>query len=270
MEISQEQHESLERASQIVAESKYVVALVGAGLSAESGIPTYRGQGGLWTRIGEPDPRAYQGFLADPEAWWKRTLDRDNNPESPDRAHFREAIEKAAPNPGHYALVELERMGFLKCIITQNVDNLHRSAGSRNVAEIHGNRTFLRCKDCHYRIPRDEFEIVEVPPRCPQCGGIIKGDGVMFGEPIPPDVLEVCFDQSNQCDCMLVLGTSGTVYPAAGFPVQAAQRGARLIEINPEPTPISDMVRVALRWPSGQMLPLIVSRVRELVAQNRV
>ncbi|MFC1935758.1 NAD-dependent deacetylase [Chloroflexota bacterium] len=268
MEPSQEHQQALEQASQIAARSHYVVALVGAGMSAESSIPTYRGPGGLWTRIGEPDPRSFQTFVADPKGWWERMLDRENNPESPDRAQFREAIEKAQPNPGHYALVEMERMGILKCVITQNVDNLHRAAGSRKVAEIHGNRTLLRCMECHLRIPREEFEIVEVPPRCSRCGGIIKGDGVMFGEPIPPDVLDTCFQQTNLCDCMLVLGTSGTVYPAAGFPLQARQRGAWLIEVNTDPTPLSHVVDVTIRGHSGRLMPLLVARVRELLTQK--
>ena len=266
MDVSRESHEELERASQIIAQSRYVVALVGAGMSAESGIPTYRGPGGLWTRIGEPDPRSYQNFVADPKGWWERMLDRDSHPESPDRAQFREAIEKAQPNSGHYALVDLERMGILKHIITQNVDNLHRVVGSLNVAEIHGNRTLVRCMECHLRMPREEFEVVEVPPRCPQCGGIIKGDGVMFGEPIPSDVLETCFRETNLCDCMLILGTSGTVYPAAGFPFQARQRGADLIEVNVNATPLSDITDVLLQGPTGEMLPPLVARVRELVA----
>lgn len=272
MDLSEDQREALEKASQLIAEAGYVVALIGAGLSAESGIPTYRGPGGLWTRIGEPDPRSFQNFAADPKGWWERMLDRDNNPESPERAHFREAIETAGPNPGHYALVDFENMGKLKYIITQNVDNLHYVAGSRNVAEIHGNRTMLRCMRCHHRVLREEFEInpKELPPKClePHCRGDIKGDGVMFGEPIPPDVLDVCFDQTSRCDCMLVLGTSGTVYPAAGFPVQAYERGARLIEVNVDPTPISDIVDVALKGPSGEFLPLLVARVRELVGQR--
>ena len=255
----------MEQASQIIAQSRYVVALVGAGMSTESGIPPFRGPGGLWTRIGEPDPRSFQSFSADPKDWWERMLDRESNPESPDRTQFREVMEQAQPNPGHYALAELERMGILKYVITQNLDNLHQTAGSRNVAEIHGNRTLLRCMDCHLRIPMEEFEIVEVPPRCLQCGGIIKGDGVMFGEPIPPDVLEACFQQTKLCDCMLVLGTSGTVYPAAGFPLQARQRGASLIEVNVDPTPLSNTADVVLRGPTGELLPPLVARVRELV-----
>ncbi|MBI4310796.1 MAG: NAD-dependent deacylase [Chloroflexi bacterium] len=267
MELTPEMNEALEKASRIVAGSRHVVALVGAGMSAESGIPTYRGPGGLWTRIGEPDPRRYQNFAADPKGWWERTLERDSQaPESPDQAQFRQSMLDARPNPGHYALVELERMGKLKWIITQNVDNLHREAGTRNITEIHGNRMLLRCMRCNFRIPRVEFDIDphNLPPRCPQCGGIIKGDGVMFGEPIPSDSLNKCVEQANLCDCMMVLGTSGTVYPAAGFPIHAMQRGARLIEVNPYPTPISDTVDVALRGPTGELLPRIVARVREM------
>lgn len=268
MSVSEEHQQRLEQASQIVTRSRHVVALVGAGMSAESGIPTYRGEGGLWTRIGEPDPRSFQNFMADPKGWWERMLDREKHPEPPERASFREAIERGQPNPGHYALVDLERMGILKYVITQNVDNLHRLAGSTNVAEIHGNRTLMRCVRCHWRVPREEFDIVDVPPRCLQCGGIVKGDGVMFGEPIPPDVLQVCLRETDRCDCMLVLGTSGTVYPAAGFPYRAHERGIYLIEMNTEPTPFTDIVDVSLRSPTGEFLPMLVARVRELTASR--
>ena len=267
MEVAPQQ-EPIERASQLVAQSSYVVALVGAGMSAESGIPTYRGEGGLWTRFGEPDPRNYQALVQDPKGWWERQLAPEFY-EPPARREMRAAIDKATPNAGHYALVDLESMGVLKYIITQNVDNLHRVAGSRNVAELHGNRTLLRCMECFLRLPRDQFEVLEIPPRCPECGGIIKGDSVMFGEQIPPDVLQVCFEQTERCDCMLVLGASGTVYPAAEFPFQAHRRGAYLIEVNTAPTPITDLVDVALSGPSGEMLPPIVARVAELAAEKR-
>ncbi len=268
MSVSAEQQEELEKASRIVAESRYLVALVGAGMSAESGIPTYRGAGGLWTRIGEPDPRSFQNFAADPKAWWERILDREKHPESPERAHFREAIEKAHPNQGHYALSDLEGMGVLKHIITQNVDNLHRVAGNVRVAEIHGNRTLLRCVRCHWRVPREGFEIDDLPPKCPRCGGVIKGDGVMFGEPIPPDVLETCFHETDRCDCMLILGTSGTVYPAAGFPYRAHSQGARLVEVNVDATPFSEIVDVSLHGPTGELLPALVARIKELMGQR--
>ena len=141
VDLSPENQQALQRAAQILGASHYVVALSGAGMSAESGIPTYRGPGGLWTRIGEPDPRSYYAFIADPKAWWERTLGIRESHEEPERVQFRQAIEEAEPNPGHYALADLEAMGLLKHTITQNVDGLHREAGSRSLSEIHGNRT---------------------------------------------------------------------------------------------------------------------------------
>ena len=265
MDPSSENQQAIERAAQILGASQYVVALSGAGMSAESGIPTYRGPGGLWTRIGEPDPRSYDAFIADPKAWWERTLGLRESDEQPERVEFRHAIETAEPNPGHYALADLEAIGLLKHTITQNVDGLHREAGSRSLSEIHGNRTLLRCMDCSLRLPRSEFSFDELPPRCAECGGIVKSDGVMFGEPIPRDVLERCFQETDRCDCMLILGTSATVYPAAGFPLQARQRGAYLIEVNVNPTPFTESADVSLRGPTGEMLPELAARVRELL-----
>jgi len=260
-EQGQQRGEAIETAARLLVESTHVVALVGAGISVESGIPPYRGPGGLWTRFGEPDMKGYQRFLEDPAAWWKEQLGPQ---QGGSRAEFREAIEKASPNAGHYALADLEQMNLLKFTITQNVDNLHQVAGSKRLAEIHGNRTKLRCIECNFRTPRAEFEVKESPPRCPECGGVIKGDTVMFGEPIPSDVLQVCFEQTSLCDCMMLIGTSATVYPAAGFPSEVKSRGAYLIEINPYPTPFSDSSDVVLREPSGEVLPQLVGRVKEL------
>ncbi|MBF8266574.1 MAG: NAD-dependent deacylase [Dehalococcoidia bacterium] len=214
----QEQEKAIEGASRLIHQSRHVIALVGAGISVESGIPPFRGPGGLYTRVGEPDMRGYQRFLDDPEAHWRNLLHRES--EGPG-AESRRPMQDARPNPGHHALVELEEMGVLKHIITQNVDNLHREAGSKNIAEIHGNRRKVRCIGCGTRWMREEFQIRELPPRCPACGGLIKGDTVSFGEPIPRDVLSVCFQEAERCDCMLIIGTSALVYPAAGFPPEA-------------------------------------------------
>ncbi|MBI4299245.1 MAG: NAD-dependent deacylase [Chloroflexi bacterium] len=256
-----QQLENVSKAARLMVESSYVVALIGAGMSVESGIPPFRGPGGLWTRIGEPDMNGFQQFLRDPKVWWDQMARQQQDK---DRSQFREAIEKAKPNPGHYALAEMEKMGVLRHIITQNIDNLHHVAGSSNIAEIHGNRTKLRCLKCNLRFPRDEFFVEEIPPLCPQCGGLIKSDTVMFGEPIPLDVLEVCFDQTNLCDCMLVIGTSNMVYPAAGFPTEAKARGGYLIEVNLYETPLTDECDVVLRGPSGEILPRVVEAVRGL------
>jgi NAD-dependent deacetylase len=153
----------------------------------------------------------------------------------------------------------MEDGGWLKHIITQNIDNLHQLAGSRNIIEIHGNRTKLRCIQCNTRWPLDEFPIDELPPHCPACAGLVKGDTVMFGEPIPRDVLDECVEQARLCDCMLLIGTSAVVYPAAQFPVDVKRAGGALIEINPNETPLADMADVVVRANAGDSLPKIVA-----------
>jgi NAD-dependent deacetylase len=251
--------EAVYQAAQLLLGAHHAVALVGAGLSRESGIPTFRGEGGLWTRFGEPPMNQYQRFLADPRAWWLQRLEEGQRP-----SEFAEAIQRARPNPGHYALAELERLGLLKHVITQNVDNLHFEAGSVNVTEIHGNRTKLRCVACGQRQPVRAFTPEEVPPRCPACGGLVKSDTVMFGEPIPPEALAECERQTRLCDVMLVVGTSGTVYPAADYPVRVLMQGGTLIESNVDDTPFTPHAAVVLRGPSGVLLPQVVEAVKRL------
>lgn len=236
----------------MLAASEHAVALTGAGMSAESGIPTFRGAGGLWTRLGEPSVNGYERFLADPACWWRHQLDPDADPA---RTELRRAIDSAKPNPGHYALAALERAGILKAVITQNVDGLHREAGSERVIELHGNRHLARCVSCESRRPRDAFSYETLPPRCPDCGGAVKGDTVMFGEPIPPSVAAASFQTAAACDCVIVCGTSATVYPAANFPRMVKANGGAIIEVNPNPTPLSDFADAALRGASGEILP---------------
>ena len=252
----------LKKAAMTISQSKHVVALVGAGMSVESGIPPFRGSGGLWTRIGEPPMNGYQRFLADPEAAWKEILNPDD---SGPRAEFRQAIEKARPNPGHYALAKFEELGILKYIITQNVDGLHWDAGSKNIAEIHGTRHKVRCIECNLRWMRADFQIRDLPPKCPECGGLIKGDTVYFGAPIPQDVLHTSFRQTQLSDCMLIIGTSALVYPAAGLPSEAKMHGASLIEINTDETPLSPICDIILAGPSGEILPAILEEVSKIL-----
>ncbi|MBI2907798.1 MAG: NAD-dependent deacylase [Chloroflexi bacterium] len=248
--------EEIEKAATLVVKAKHLVAVVGAGMSVESGIPPFRGPGGLWTKYGEPPMDGYQRFLADPKGWW------ETYQQATYRRELDAAIREAKPNPGHYALAELEAMGILKHIITQNVDNLHQIAGSQKVAEIHGNRYKLRCIGCNARFEREKFQITELPPHCPKCEGIVKGDGVMFGEPIPADTLETCEAEAYACDCMMLIGTSGTVYPAASFPQMVERRGGSLIEVNLYETSLTHMCVAVLRGPSGESLPLLVERVK--------
>ncbi|MGH3056118.1 MAG: SIR2 family NAD-dependent protein deacylase, partial [Gaiellaceae bacterium] len=201
----------------------------------------------------------YERFLADPAAAWRDRL----SPSGPMRELW-ETLRNARPNPGHDALVQLEELGVLRCLITQNVDNLHRAAGSRGLAEIHGNHTLIRCIECVSRFERDDIPVDELPPRCPRCGGILKSDTVSFGEPIPSDVLAHCFEVTDACDCMLVAGTSATVYPAAQFPLDVRQRGGDLIEINLYESELTAYCTVSLRGPSATVLPQLVSRIAQL------
>ena len=260
-EINPELESGMQWAAQVIRGADHLVALIGAGMSVESGIPPFRGPGGLWTRYGEPTTLSYPQFIQDPAAWWDKRLTDELQPGNT-TYELKIAVDNASPNPGHFALAEMERAGLLKHVITQNVDNLHHVAGSVNVAEIHGNRTKLRCIACRIRLPRAEFPIVETPPLCPECGGIIKIDSVMFGEPIPPDIMAVCIDQVEKCDCMLMIGTSGTVRPAASLPLAARERGARLIEINPHKTSLTDAADLVLSGTSAEVLPLLAAKVR--------
>ena len=259
--------EAVDRAASAVVKARHVVALVGAGMSVESGIPPFRGPGGLWTKYGEPTSLGYREFMDDPALWWASRLEEEK---TPGNASFdmKAALDEAKPNPGHFALAEMERMGALQYVITQNVDGLHFRAGSVNVAEIHGNRTKLRCIECTLRVGRDVFPVVEFPPLCPECAGTMKIDTVMFGEPIPANVLKVCLDQVDLCDCMLMIGTSGTVHPAAGMPRAAKDRGAVVVEINPSPTSLSLLADIMLTGPSGEVLPLVAAKVRDSLGKS--
>ena len=260
--------DNLKRAAALIDRASYVVALAGAGLSAGSGIPTYRGAGGLWTRHGTPPLLSYQEFARDPAEWWRARLAAEEDPSHP-VYQMKQAVDRAAPNAGHLALAELERRGMLRCVITQNVDNLHTVAGSRSVLEIHGNRNRLRCLECGLRFHRGDFEtlladssgLASVPPLCRECGGVLKLDTVMFGEPIPQDTLQACRQAAEQCDCMLLVGTSGTVNPAAQLPLVAQERGAALIEVNPEPTSLTPWCDVVLTGPADDILPQLLDSI---------
>lgn len=250
--------EDIGAAADAILKARYLIALTGAGVSVESGIPPFRGPGGIWTRFGEPDIRGYERFKADPKAWWERRL-KGTTGRGGGRGG---SMRRAEPNLGHYALAELERMGLLKALITQNVDNLHNAAGSRNVIEIHGNSYKLRCISCHRCFDRETFRVEEVPPHCPECGGVVKGDTVMFGEPIPPDVMRQCYEETGKCDCMLVVGTSGVVYPAASLPIAVKRADGILIEVNPRETELTDISDIIIRAPSGEALPRLVEEIK--------
>jgi NAD-dependent deacetylase len=245
-------------AAQIIKGSKYVIALTGAGVSVESGIRPFRGPGGLWTEKGEPPMDGYRRFEANPKRYWEERLGNA-------RSSFGISIEGAKPNPGHGAFARLEEMGVLKALVTQNIDNLHIAAGSRRVLEIHGNSLKLRCVRCGARFPLEGFDLSTLPPKCPECGGVVKDDVVMFGEPIPGDVLEECQREAERSDCIIVAGTSAVVYPAASLPLIVKEHGGMIIEVNPLETELTSMSDVSIRAPSGEALPELANKIRELL-----
>lgn len=213
--------------ARIMLSARSGVALTGAGISAESGIPTFRDKGGLWDQY---DPMIYahiDTFRKDPSKYW--TI----------REIFVREYAKYQPNPGHLALVEMERLGLLQYIITQNIDGMFHTAGGKNVVEIHGNVRDIDCVDCgrHYQapnIPPSDLKKGEVP-RCETCGGVLKPRTVLFGEALPEDALETSLTACQTCKVMLVVGTSATVYPVAGFPDLAQHHGAVIVDVNPNP-----------------------------------
>jgi NAD-dependent deacetylase len=246
--------------------SLHAVALTGAGISTESGIPDFRGPKGIWTLNPEAERRAYRSyekFVADPKGWWEELLAQP-------RASFLDSLEEALPNPGHYALAELEQLGILKCVITQNIDALHEKAGTKKLLEYHGSVAKLRCISCDLRFRRDEFDLAnliqenQLPPRCPECRGIIKSDTVSFGEPIPSDVARQSLEEARKCDLMLICGTSAVVYPFANLPRIAKQKGkVTIIEVNADPTPLTEegISDYLIQGKTGEVLPRLVEEV---------
>jgi NAD-dependent deacetylase len=249
--------EEIREAARTVLAARYPIALTGAGMSVESGIPPFRGPGGLWTKYGEPPMNGFQRFLADPKKAWEERLSNRND-------ELFKPLTIARPNPGHLALAELERLEVLRFVITQNIDDLHRQAGQKSLAEIHGNWTLIRCLNCGTRFHRDAISLEKLPPACPRCDGLLKSDTVSFGEPIPTDVLNTCAEHSARADLVLVAGTSATVYPAAGFALEVKQRGGILIEVNLYESEITQICDMSLRGGSAVVLPRLTNAIAEI------
>ena len=247
----------LQRAAELIARASNGIAFTGAGVSAESGIPTFRGEGGLWTRYDPVKVASYDAFLADPSAYWSVARERG-----------RESL-KARPNPGHLALAALEAAGHLRAIVTQNTDGLHRDAGSARVIELHGSGRRVRCLDCGAEEARSEVQARlenELPPRCRTCGGIhLKPTVIFFGEAMPAQATADAFDLARHCDLVLVVGSSLVVYPAAGVPETAVEAGAPLVIVNAEPTPLDARAEIVIEGRSGEVLPNLLELVSALV-----
>jgi NAD-dependent deacetylase len=236
----------LDQARQRLAAAQRVAVLCGAGISAESGVPTFRGPGGLWENYRPEDLATPQAFARDPALVWRWYHWR------------RELISRCQPNPAHLALVELERRLEAFTLITQNVDGLHGLAGSREPLEIHGSLWRVRCLGCGQEREDRRLDLPALP-RCPDCGGLLRPGVVWFGENLDPGLLDRARRAAQTCQVMLVIGTSAVVQPAASLALVAKQAGAYVIEVNMEATPHSDDVDVSLLGQAGQILPRLVA-----------
>jgi len=240
----------------VVATARHCIVFTGAGISAESGIPTFRGAGGLWERHRPEELATPEAFARDPELVWRWYRWRQ------------EVVYKAEPNPGHRAISELEAIGVVKAVITQNVDGLHQRAGSRDVVELHGSLWRARCVKCGavYRLDKP---VEEIPPRCPRCGGLLRPDVVWFGEPLPQDAWERAVELASRSDAVLVVGTSGVVYPAAYIPRVAKDHGAVVVEVNVEESAVTPIADFFLRGRAGDVLPRLVEEVKKRLGTRR-
>lgn len=234
---------------QTIRAVKDVAVLTGAGVSAESGVPTFReAQTGLWVRYDPQELATPEAFRHNPSLVWEWYTWR------------RELIAKARPNPGHYALVDMEQRFPSFALITQNVDGLHQLAGSKAVINLHGNIQLTKCSQEGILVEKWEDTGV-IPPRCPHCGGLLRPDVVWFGEALPPGAFNAASQAARRCDLFFSIGTSSVVEPAASLPYLALEHGAVVVEINPSETPLTSAATYAFQGPSGQVLSALVEAV---------
>jgi NAD-dependent deacetylase len=246
--------------AELILKAKKVVVFTGAGISTESGIPDFRSPGGIWSKY-DPGEFTYQGFIADPETrkkQWKMMVE----------SGFTKETE---PNSAHYAIAELDRLGKLDCVITQNVDNLHQKAGvpDDKVFELHGNMQWVVCLSCHRRFPIEEalrrIREGEEIPDCPHCYGILKPDAVFFGEQLPQKTLMEATYHSQNCDLFIVIGSTLVVYPAAYMPMYAKNAGVMLAIINLTPTDFDQYATVVIQGKAGEIMSDVMEKVRDKI-----
>lgn len=242
MEFNKELLEKLKEANSIVF-------FTGAGISAESGIPTFRGDEGLWNKFKPEELANFNAFMRNPDMVWEWYQYRRN------------IISETKPNAGHEAIVEFEKY-FDVAVVTQNVDNLHGRAGSKNIYELHGNIERNFCIDCKTFFNEDEFKLKQNVPKCGNCGGMVRPDVVWFGENLPQNVFNQAEQKAMESDICFIVGTSAVVYPAAYIPITAKQNGAYLVEINIDQTEISSSVDYSINGKSGEVLPEILNIIK--------
>jgi NAD-dependent deacetylase len=228
-----------------------VCVLTGAGISAESGVPTFRGEDGLWKKFKPEELANFDAFIRNPDLVWEWY------------AYRRRLIHEVKPNPGHYALAELEQRLRNFTLVTQNVDNLHRRAGSRRIFELHGNIERSYCIECRTFVSDLKLDELKTAPRCEKCGGLIRPDVVWFGELLPADAFAEAESASMRCDVFLSVGTSAVVYPAASLAYMALEHGAYVVVINPERTDLSFHAQETVLGKAGEILPMLVHALQK-------
>ncbi len=248
----------IDKVADLIIGTTKVVVFTGAGVSTESGIPDFRSPGGIWERF-DPDDFTYDKFVSSPETRRKQwRMLRESG-----------LTTEAKPNAAHYAIAELDRLGRLDCVITQNVDNLHQKAGvpEDKVFELHGNMRWAVCLSCRRRYPFEQIKARldegEDIPDCEACHGMLKPDAVFFGEALPGQVLRDAARRASKCELFIVIGSTLVVYPAALMPVYAVESGARLVIINLSSTPMDHQAAVVLRAKAGEVMPLVLKAVKE-------
>jgi NAD-dependent deacetylase len=245
-----------ERLLERLSSATSVAALTGAGISAESGVPTFRGSEGLWKKFKPEELASFDAFIRNPDLVWEWY------------SYRKKLIAEVKPNPGHYALADMEKLFLDFAVVTQNIDNLHQRAGSTRVYELHGNIERNYCIKCGRRYRNDELASAALAPRCIDCGGLIRPDVVWFGELLPADQWELADQASRNADVFLSIGTSAIVYPAASLPLVAKENGAYIVEVNAETTPLSDIAHESLIGKAGEILPRLVEAVRKRQAEK--
>lgn len=245
-----------ERLVERIGSARSLVVLTGSGVSRESGVPTFRGEDGLWEKHRAEELATWEAFESDPVLVW-RWYD-----------YRRRLIAEVEPNPAHRAIAELEGAFGKFVLVTQNVDDLHGRAGSTDTVELHGNIWRGRCIKEYTVVELRETPLPEIPPRCSVCGSLLRPDVVWFGEPLPTEAYEASHEAASTCEVMLVVGTSAMVRPAASLPLVAKHNGAFVVEVNVGFTPISTLIDATLVGKAGEVLPELVERVLEVVGDQ--
>jgi NAD-dependent deacetylase len=257
--------DSIEKVAQWIIDSQRTVVFAGAGLSTESGIPDFRSPGGVWDRY-DPEDFYYQNFISSETSrikYWQMSTEMYG------------PIRKAQPNPAHLAIAEMEKLGKLDCVITQNVDALHFKAGNseNRVIELHGNATYVTCLSCGKRYDRDEIQEqlgkTQKAPLCNACSGLLKPATISFGQAMPVRETEEAYNRSSRSDLFIVIGSSLVVEPAASMPRIAKRSGAKLVIINRDPTPYDEMADVVIHDSAGPTMANILEKVRKRLTEGR-